>query len=107
MKTFILCMLLLPSLAFAGYRVEWEAPPDDDLAGFRIYQDGVVIADISDPAATSQVVLAPEGEYVIEMTAYDQAGNESARSAPERHDSLPPGSPVIRLIITVLSQGEN
>ena len=68
--------------------LDWNANTDSDLAGYRIYRAtssgayGPPIA-IAAASATSYVVsgLQPGVTYFFVITAFDTAGNESARSA--------------------------
>ncbi|PJF20953.1 MAG: hypothetical protein CUN56_13560, partial [Phototrophicales bacterium] len=62
----------------------WDAHPntDGDLAGFNVYRDGVLIATVTDPLATSYTdATASAGtSYIYTITAVDTSGNESAAS---------------------------
>jgi len=99
MKKLILTVLFafVTSLAWAGTTVtlKWDANTEADLAGYRVYQDGKKIADIScaakDPNCctwTSEELTEPHKWYV---TAYDTDGFESGPS--NTVDSYPPNTP--------------
>ncbi|MBS3956557.1 MAG: PKD domain-containing protein [Clostridiales bacterium] len=61
----------------------WTANTDDT-AGYRIYRDGVLVADAAGAGATTftDSGLTNGVTYTYTVTAYDAAGNESAPSAP-------------------------
>ncbi len=67
--------------------LSWDPDTDTDLAGYRIYRstDGGPferIAEISTLPTYSDKAVERGKTYRYEITAFDQAGNESARSAP-------------------------
>lgn len=80
--------------------VTWEYPnPDQDLAGFRIYDEtGTLVVDITDPTARSYVgavTISTGRDEPYTMTAYDGDGNESDHTAPFLAKTYPaaPGNP--------------
>ena len=67
--------------------LSWESDTEADLAGYRIYRsiDGGAfekIADLSTLPTYSDHAVEHGKTYRYTITAFDQAGNESARSAP-------------------------
>jgi hypothetical protein len=69
--------------------LEWNAPttnvdgsPLTDLAGYRLYQDDQLIADVAvENYQWVTIPLAHGATGVFYVTAYDEAGNESEPSA--------------------------
>ncbi len=57
----------------------WDYPPTQGLAGFHLYEDGIIICDITDPAAREADCPAyiDSGEVQFWVSAYDQTGVES------------------------------
>ena len=95
----------------------WDASPEEDLAGYRLYQRevsfagivpyGLHVADI--PAGTQLVeilITSPVAQYFI-LTAYDSDGNESGASNEISYtpDNVPPGAPYIRFIFQLSGSG--
>jgi len=78
----------LPSYAAVTktLHIEWAYDTSfPDLAGYRIYQDGIEVLEISEPATlAADVTLLLENPLtsLITMTAFDRFGNESAQSEP-------------------------
>ena len=64
--------------------LSWHAGAEPDLAGYRLYRDGVRITPA--PVSGSSYVDAglTEGVYTYTVTAVDRAGLESQRSAPQQ-----------------------
>ena len=64
----------------------WATHPDDDgdLYGFRVVRDGVVIATIADPSATSYIdnSVTPLTTYTYTIVALDESFNASGASNP-------------------------
>jgi hypothetical protein len=63
----------------------WDRSPEPDLAGYRVYRavgDGAFekLADISQLPTYSDRAVEPGKTYRYQVTALDQAGNESPRS---------------------------
>ncbi len=61
---------------------EYIFPPPEELAGFRLYQDGNIIHQVDDPLATHVTIDIPVGDVPISftMTAFDVNNNESLHS---------------------------
>ncbi|MDE3198829.1 MAG: hypothetical protein KGN84_20945 [Acidobacteriota bacterium] len=67
----------------ATIELSWNSVTDADLAGYRVYRGGVKIADgLQSPVYSDKDVTAGS-RYVYQVSAVDQAGNESERSAPQ------------------------
>jgi hypothetical protein len=86
----------LEALAVSSTEIDlsWTASTDDvAVTGYRIYRDG-------DPAGTStgttysDTGLSPLTTYTYEVSAYDAAGHESARSLPASATTLDVDAPV-------------
>ena len=61
----------------------WDASTDNvAVTGYNIYRDNVLI-DTSPTNSYANTGLAPGTEYDYEVSAFDAASNESARSAPD------------------------
>ncbi len=58
---------------------DWDYVSTQNLAGFHLYEDGIIICDITDPAARQADCPAyiDSGEVQFWVSAYDQAGVES------------------------------
>ncbi|MGQ7297950.1 fibronectin type III domain-containing protein [Quadrisphaera sp. KR29] len=75
----------------------WDAGTEPDLASYRVYRDGVLLAEVAAPATSFTDTSATNGQiHAYEVSAVDADGNESARStggtaAPV--DSTPPAAP--------------
>lgn len=57
-------------------KLTWTAPEDTDVAGYRIYQNGVKIGESETPEFTMDK-LEVGTVYEVRITAVDQSGNES------------------------------
>lgn len=70
---------LTADLSIGAIELAWDPSPASDLAFYRVYRDGVRIADqVRVPAYADRA--AARGRYHV--TAVDRSGNESAASAP-------------------------
>ncbi|HWI61547.1 MAG TPA: S8 family serine peptidase, partial [Symbiobacteriaceae bacterium] len=60
-------------------RLTWEAAPSADVAGYRIYRAGrpTVAVPVGSELVYQEGDLQPNTEYTYDLTAVDQAGNES------------------------------
>jgi cellulose 1,4-beta-cellobiosidase len=59
----------------------WDRNTEKDFAGYRIYRDGKKVADgVTAPSFSDRDVQA-KTRYQYQVSAADNAGNESARSA--------------------------
>ncbi len=73
-------------IAIAGtHTVElvWDAVTDADLAGYRVYRNGVKIADAVMTASYSDKDVVAGMKYSYQVSAVDAAGNESKRSGAQ------------------------
>lgn len=67
-----------------SFVLSWDAPRDNyGVLGYRLYRDGVQIADIPHPVYESSLVGNPDAEYRV--YAYDSAGNTSQPGAGARY----------------------
>ncbi len=119
-KLFILMVtvifLLTAGIAVADNSVAftWDANPESDLAGYRLYQTdtagvyvyGESFAVEEIPAGTETVTITgvSDGTMFWVLTAYDTEGNESGPSNEVSAilDSTPPGAPTILEITAVV-----
>lgn len=60
----------------------WERNTEKDFAGYRVYRDGKMIAQGLTGPVFSDRDVKPGTKYRYEVSALDNAGNESAKSAP-------------------------
>lgn len=82
--------------------ISWSAVPDTDLAKYRVYRDGSLIAEVTG-TTYMDANLTNGVTYTYEVSAVDKAGNESPKSAAVTATPMgPPRSPVLQ--ITSLSQ---
>lgn len=73
--------LVATPVANRDVALDWSDVVADDLAGYRVYRNGVALPGL--PTQSSLLdALAPEGRQRYAVAAVDRAGNESARSAP-------------------------
>jgi hypothetical protein len=87
---FILFTYICPSsvkaTVYKQINFEWEYDTDlSELAGYILYQDGILLHTIKDPKALSidlDVGLEPGKITAFTMRAFDTKGNESALSVP-------------------------
>jgi len=63
--------------------LSWNGVTDADLAGYRVYRGGVKIADGLTAAVYSDKDVTAGSRYVYQVSAVDQAGNESEKSAAQ------------------------
>jgi fibronectin type 3 domain-containing protein len=75
------------SLAPSSIEITWQQSPEPDLAGYRLYRavgDGAFerIAEVSQIPSYSDRAVEAGKTYRYAVSAIDQSGNESGRSAP-------------------------
>jgi chitodextrinase len=75
--------LVATAVSSSQIDLTWDASTDNvGVTGYNIYRDNVLV-DTSPTNAYSDTGLAIETEYEYEVSAFDAAANESARSAPD------------------------
>ncbi len=89
-------LLLLPSMLFADTQVTalWDANSESDVAGYKLYDNGVEVA--STLAGTETVVFtSSDGVHEFTVTCYDTFNNESIPSSPisRVYDTAAPSQP--------------
>lgn len=99
---FTILLLCGTSLAMGGATVSWDHDGCTDLAGFRIYVDGVMKTEIPDPETRSVPFdnWDSDNDNTLTMTAYDTAGQESRHSESVTHNPAPAGVTGV-IIITI------
>jgi hypothetical protein len=60
----------------------WERNTEKDLASYRVYRDGKQVAEGLTAPAYSDRDVKPGTKYTYQVSALDNAGNESAKSNP-------------------------
>ncbi len=73
--------LVATAVANRDVALDWSDVAAADLAGYRVYRNGVALPGLSTQSSLLDAV-APEGRQRYAVAAVDHAGNESARSAP-------------------------
>ena len=65
--------------------LSWNLSPEPDTAGYHVYRDGARLTKepLAAPGYTDRQVRSG-AQYSYEVSAVDQVGNESPRSAPVR-----------------------
>ncbi|MGA1868009.1 MAG: fibronectin type III domain-containing protein [bacterium] len=65
--------------------ISWTASTDNDsgVAGYYVYRDGDQVADITTGTSCEDTSLTPETTYSYQISAYDNAGNESVKSTAQ------------------------
>jgi hypothetical protein len=69
-------------LGTKSIELNWTRDTEPDLAGYRVYRDGALIAGAVLSTSYSDRTVQPGVRYHYAVSAYDQTGNESERSAP-------------------------
>ncbi len=62
--------------------LSWLANREKDLAGYRIFRDGVALAPVVSGTSYSDLSAAPDHAHEYALTAVDTNGNESERGPP-------------------------
>ena len=107
-STFIVCLCALCMVDFSraadpNIIVEWEyLNPPSDLAGFYLYINSEKVGDLSAPTATSwsgPVIMVPDANNTVQLSAYDAVGQESELSAPVNYFyNTPPSSEGLKIL---------
>ena len=75
--------LVATAVSSSQIDLSWDASTDNvAVTGYNIYRDDVLV-DTSPTNAYADTGLDPATEYEYEVSAFDAASNESARSAPD------------------------
>ena len=70
--------LAVDSVTYNSVSISWTGNTDTDLAGYKVYLDGVLNATLGIQDSYTIIGLAQNTSYDIRVTAYDTSGNESA-----------------------------
>jgi len=89
LSTLLILALASMTLAAGPTKVSWDANSEPDLAGYRVYVNGVVVGETTD--TTFPLPANSEGD--VWVTAVDTSGNESDPSNTVNFDSQPPKPP--------------
>ncbi len=84
------------SAAPGSAALAWAANPEANVAGYRVYRDGVLIRQLPGTGYTDTQVTAGT-TYAYAVSAYDTSNNESARTAT-RSVTIPTSPPLAPLI---------
>lgn len=73
----------------------WTPNTEVDLASYKVYRNGAIIATVLKGTATYKDTLLADGVYVYDLTALDKTGNESPHSVnvSVTVDTNPPQAP--------------
>lgn len=81
-------------------QLTWLPNGEQDLSGYKVYRDGIEVADVPPTATTwTDTNVQPGTQYTYTLKAYDTAGNFSDPSAPATvttpapADTTPPAAP--------------
>jgi poly(3-hydroxybutyrate) depolymerase len=94
--------LAADSITANGVRLTWDAVTDADLSVYNVYEGQVLVQSVTEPVVTI-ASLQPGTQYAFSVSAEDNAGNESERSASVSvttltggggTDTTPPSPPV-------------
>ena len=92
--------LAVDSVTYNSVSISWTGNTDTDLAGYKVYLDGVLNATLGIQDSYTIIGLAQNTSYDIKVTAYDTSGNESAFASAtevtaqtEVQDVTPPTKP--------------
>lgn len=107
----MVCLLALaataPGTVAKSIHVEWGYTPPSEPAvtGFKLYQEGVLVCNVSDPEARCADcdVILDRNETSFTLTAAFSDGTESPHSAPFPYsmaiDSRSPARPVLKSVL--------
>jgi hypothetical protein len=80
------------AVAASLIKVTWRPNSEADLAGYRVYRDGKLLATVQRiPTTYADRAVLPATTYAYNLSAFDGAGNESGLSATYRA-TTPPGA---------------
>ena len=93
--------LFISDVTYNSISIEWNGNTDTDLAGYKVYLDGVLNATLGIQDSYIVTSLAQGTSYDIRVTAYDTSNNESAfanatevTAQTEVQDVTPPSRPI-------------
>jgi len=100
----IAIFFMLVGVAYAGTTVtlQWDANTESDLAGYRVYQDGIaqtpdIACTANDSACATWISQElTEGYHEWSVTAFDESQNESGHSNTVSYtvDLTAPSTPI-------------
>ena len=70
--------LSMDSVTYNSASISWTGNTDTDLAGYKVYVDGVLNVTLGIEDNYTITSLSSNTSYAIRVTAYDTSGNESA-----------------------------
>lgn len=66
-----------------GVRVSWSSSVESDIRSYNVYREGVFLANVTHPSTSYMVTgLVVGSSPSFQVSAVDQSGNESSRTAP-------------------------
>ena len=82
----LIALFAFASTSFARWGLEWNANPEPDIAGYRVYK-GTAVDEYTlhqDVGNVTEIDLTdlPVGQYYFVVTAYNEVGLESLPSDP-------------------------
>jgi len=102
--------LVASSITSTTVTISWTASTDNvGVVGYRIYRNGTPVATVTSGTSYQNTNLTPATAYTYTVQAYDQAGNNSAQSAPLNvttpalPDTTPPSVPTNLVVSGVTS----
>ena len=85
----------------------WEDPIGTTVAGYKIYLNGTLIGDITDPSVHEYTTDAPlASTNVFEVTAYDSTGSETKLTSTISYTSDPTSSSSGSLSAVIISNSQ-
>ncbi len=73
---------ITPVVGTQSVELIWDRDVEPDLAGYRIYRDGVLLGESKNSASYSDRAIEHGKRYSYAISAFDKLNNESAKSEP-------------------------
>jgi hypothetical protein len=78
----------------------WDANTESDLAGYKVYENGVAIGECPTPNNSFTYTISTGTKRTWYVTAFDTAGNESGPSNQVSWDAAPSPCSGFSVIVT-------
>ena len=100
--TLLSFVLLLGYANAASWNVQmtWDPNSESDLAGYKVYENGVVIGECPAPNNSFTYTISTGAKRTWYVTAFDVAGNESGPSNQVSWDAAPTPCSSFSVIVT-------